>query len=124
MAESVRASWQKFKKKYPDFEKSKNFKSDLGPNLDKWESAAAKARKARDDYLSAIDALVKAAKTVSQITGGYGKVVDELKGAHRGIETEFTDIFEFELKFNNLPIVEVGEDGAKSGKQDLTRIKF
>jgi hypothetical protein len=124
MAGSARTSWQQFKKKYPDFEKSKNFKSDLGPNLDKWEAAAAKARKARDDYTAALDALLKAVKTVSQIAGGYGRVIDELKGSHRGIDKEFTDIFEFEVKMNNLPIVDLGESEAKACKQELMRIKF
>lgn len=36
MAKSeVRKPWKEFKKRYPVFEKSKNFKSDFGPQLDK-----------------------------------------------------------------------------------------
>jgi hypothetical protein len=35
---AIRTKWQEFKKKYPDFEKSKLFKSDLGPEADAFEA--------------------------------------------------------------------------------------
>jgi hypothetical protein len=48
----LRKQWQDFKKKHPNFEKSKNFKSDVGPQLEKFD-------KARLDYMNMMYAAEK-----------------------------------------------------------------
>jgi hypothetical protein len=39
MPSNLRKMWQDFKKDHPDFEKHKNFKSDVGPQIDKFSKA-------------------------------------------------------------------------------------
>lgn len=89
MASDIRAKWQAFKKKHPTFEKSKNFKSDVGPQLDKFD-------KARDEFAAQKHALEAKAtevatlgKSVAAALKGYESVVNELKGSDKTIEHDF-----------------------------------
>jgi len=89
MASDIRKKWQDFKKKHPNFEKSKNFKSDVGPQLDKFD-------KARDDYATMMYAAEKKAaevvalgNSVAAALKGYEAVVKELSAADKTIKSDF-----------------------------------
>ena len=51
-----RDAWQKFKKKFPDFEKNKAFKAALGPNIDKYDAS----------YVESFDLFYKLLKKVDE----------------------------------------------------------
>lgn len=77
----TRKDWQDFKKRYPKFEKSKNFKSDVGPQMDKFEKAfgiaidaTAAARLKYDEVLVTMNSLLAA-------MAGYEVVVKELENS-------------------------------------------
>jgi hypothetical protein len=89
MASDIRKSWQDFKKKHPNFEKSKNFKSDVGPQLDKFD-------KARDEFTTLKYALIKKAaevvtlgNSVNAALKGYEAVVKELSASDKTIKADF-----------------------------------
>lgn len=86
----IRTSWQDFKKKHPNFEKSKKFKSDVGPQLDKFD-------KARDEYDALMHAAEKKAAEVVAIGNavaaalkGYDAVVKELQASDKTIKADFS----------------------------------
>ena|SRR5450432_1002745 len=90
MASDLRKSWQDFKKKHPNFEKSKNFKSDVGPQLDKFD-------KARDEYTTLKYAIEKKAAevvtlgtSVAAALKGYEAVVKELSASDRTIKADLS----------------------------------
>jgi len=85
MATDLRKQWQDFKKKHPDFEKSKAFKSDVGPQLDKFDEA-------RDKRMQASWEVVKVGKSVAAALKGYEAVVKELAKSDRSVEKDFNDM--------------------------------
>jgi phage-related minor tail protein len=80
MASSLRDDWKKFKAKYPDFEKSKSFKADLGPNLDAFAKAAESAKKNLKNALDDLYDMIKAMENVENISKSYGAVVESMGG--------------------------------------------
>ncbi len=54
MADDWRKQWQSFKKKHPKFEQSKNFKSDVGPQMDDFEAALYKILDLFADFTKAM----------------------------------------------------------------------
>ncbi len=82
MASDLRKQWQNFKKKHPDFEKSKAFKSDVGPQLDKFDAA-------RDKCADVKGEVVKLGKSVAAALKGYEAVVKELAKSDKSVETDF-----------------------------------
>jgi hypothetical protein len=82
MASDLRKQWQDFKKKHPDFEKSKAFKSDVGPQLDKFDAARDKCAEVKGD-------VVKLGKSVAAALKGYEAVVKELAKSDKSVETDF-----------------------------------
>jgi hypothetical protein len=85
----LREDWQNFKKKHPAFEKSKNFKADVGPQLDKFD-------KAREEYSALREAMKKKGNEVYTIglsvgaaLKGYEAVVKELAATDKTIGAEF-----------------------------------
>ncbi|MFN0186369.1 MAG: hypothetical protein ACKVQR_21360 [Aquabacterium sp.] len=86
---SRRQSWQDFKKAHPNFEKSKRFKADVGPQLEKFERAAEDfyrqvelARKKQAECLAI-------GKSIAAALKGYGAVVADLKGTDKSIAADF-----------------------------------
>jgi hypothetical protein len=75
---SLRQEWQEFKKRYPDFEKSKNFKSDVGPQLDKRDKAFDAVIKTRNELEEVAKELKQINKNLDAALGGYGVIVKEL----------------------------------------------
>jgi hypothetical protein len=84
MASGLRDDWKKFKSKYPEFEKSKSFKSDLGPNLDDFAKAAESARKNLKNAQDDVNDMIKASKNIENISKSYGPVVESIKGTSPG----------------------------------------
>jgi hypothetical protein len=85
----LRDAWQTFKKKHPAFEKSKKFKSDVGPQLDKFD-------KARNEFSTLREALKKKGTEVFTIglsvgaaLKGYEEVVKELEVSDKTIRADF-----------------------------------
>ena len=89
MASELRKAWQNFKKKHPEFEKHKKFKSDVGPQLDKFD-------KARDEFAELKRALEKKAEDVVELGSsvaaalkGYEAVVKDLEDTDKTIKSDF-----------------------------------
>ena len=77
----ARKEWQDFKNKVPNFEKSKSFKSDVGPQLDDVENLIAKAFGEASKMGKILDELEKGAKSLSAAMKGYKAVAEDLKKA-------------------------------------------
>jgi len=92
MAGDLRKEWQDFKKKHPTFEKSKNFKADLGPQLDKYNKAlnefnvlwAAAKKKAQD--------IMGAGILVERALKQYEVVINELAKTDHNIKADFAKL--------------------------------
>jgi len=85
----LREEWQNFKKKHPTFEKSKNFKSDVGPQLEKFD-------KAREEFSALREAMKKKGNevytlgvSVGAALKGYEAVVKEVAATDKAIEADF-----------------------------------
>jgi hypothetical protein len=99
MASEWRKIWQNFKKKHPTFEKSKNFKSDVGPQLDKFAKADVELDKLIAELHKKADEIVAIGKSVGAALKGYQAVVNELKESDPTIVRDFDDFGDFEEKF-------------------------
>jgi hypothetical protein len=88
-----RKEWQEFKKAHPDFEKSKNFKSDVGPQLDQFDKARqefeALAHTAREKLTLKAQQVVKIGNSVGAALKGYDAVVKELEATDKSIRSDF-----------------------------------
>lgn len=89
MASDMRKTWQDFKKSHPTFEEHKRFKSDVGPQLDKFD-------KARDEFSDLREALKKKAedvvtigKSVAAALKGYEAVVKDLQDSDKSVKSDF-----------------------------------
>ena len=90
MTSQLRRDWQDFKRKHPTFERSRNFKSDVGPQLDRFD-------KARDEFAAMGHALERKAAevvalgvSVAAALKEYGAVVTELQKSDRTIKSDFS----------------------------------
>lgn len=93
MASDLRKRWQDFKKAHPDFEKSKSFKSDVGPQLDKFDQArdqyAALKAAALEKLQQKAQEVVKLGTSAGAALKGYEAVVKELEGTDKTIRRDF-----------------------------------
>jgi hypothetical protein len=87
--EDFRKEWQKFKKAYPDFEKNKSFKSDVGPQFDTLGKIHVEAEKAISNLSAKFEEGVKVLKSVKGALKGYEVVASQLKGSHKTIMKDF-----------------------------------
>jgi hypothetical protein len=93
MSSRLRQEWQAFKKAHPDFEKSKNFNSDVGPQFDQFDKARTEfdaLRSAAEQKLSAkAKEVVKLGMSLDAALKGYEAVVKELEATDRTIRADF-----------------------------------
>jgi len=88
-----RSKWQSFKKQYPDFEKSKFFKSDVGPQMERYEKACDELIKSLDAMETRISDVEKMGKSLVSALKGYGAAIEELeKKGDKGIGRAFKDV--------------------------------
>lgn len=89
----MRQEWQAFKKAHPDFEKSRNFKSDVGPQLDKFEQAVDRYFALEEAALAKLTSqrqqVAKIGNAVGAALKGYEAVVKELEAADNTIRRDF-----------------------------------
>jgi hypothetical protein len=90
MAASVlREAWQTFKKKHPAFEKSKKFKSDVGPQLEKFDKARAEFSALREALKKKGTEVFTIGMSVGAALNGYEEVVKELESSDKTIAADF-----------------------------------
>ena len=82
MASDLRKEWQEFKKRHPEFEKNKSFKSDVGPQLDKFDAARDECAKVRQE-------VVKLGKSLAAALKGYEAVVKDVAKSDKSIEADY-----------------------------------
>ena len=70
MAGNLRKSWQAFKKAHPDFEKSKAFKSDVGPQFDKFDKGCEELSALREATEKRATQLMTVGKSVAAALKG------------------------------------------------------
>ncbi len=124
MADTLRKRWQNFKTDYPDFEKNQAFKADLSSQLDKWQQAQDKSRIARDAFLNSLRALEAQLKASAQISRAYKQVLKDLKPKHPKIETDFDEVFEFDLNWNVLELIDTAIFQCQKITTDIKGITF
>jgi hypothetical protein len=102
-----RREWKAFKSKYPQFERAKSFKSDVGPEMDKCEQASRDLYAARTAWNEAEKAFERqreeTAKLYSNLLAamsGYKAVVEEL--ADKKIEADFMKIYDAVERFRQI----------------------
>jgi hypothetical protein len=92
-----RKDWQDFKKKYPKFEQSKDFKSDVGPQMDDFQDAKDKLydvmKTATAEITKATGDLEKIKRSLEGAVGGYRRIVKDLIPSERSIERDFDSCF-------------------------------
>jgi hypothetical protein len=86
---NLRKDWQDFKKDHPDFEKHKNFKSDVGPQIDKYIKATDEVDKAVAELTKQVRDMFKQAASITAALKGYEKVVKQVKAQDKTIEDDF-----------------------------------
>jgi hypothetical protein len=89
MAGDLRRLWRDFKRDHPAFEKSKNFKSDVGPQLDKFEQAQAQCFQMADKLQLKCREMAKLGNSVAAALKGYEAVIKELDATDRTIRRDF-----------------------------------
>ena len=90
MAASVlRQAWQNFKKKHPAFEKSKNFKSDVGPQLEKFDKARNEFSVLREAIKKKGTEVYTIGMSVGAALKGYEEVVKELQASDKSVAADF-----------------------------------
>lgn len=73
MADDWRKQWQDFKKKHPKFEQSKNFKSDVGPQMDDFQAA----------WYKVLDTMAALTKAMPKAWADLEKIKKNLESAVR-----------------------------------------
>jgi hypothetical protein len=106
MAGNLRKSWQAFKKAHPDFEKSKAFKSDVGPQFDKFDKGCEELSALREATEKRATQLMTVGKSVAAALKGYEAVVKDLQDSDETIMKDFKDL-NFEA-FEALRVQNVG----------------
>ena len=89
MASGIRRRWQDFKKGHPAFERSKLFKSDVGPQLDKFDKLCDEFAELTDQLNNKKKEALAAGRSVAAALKGYEKVVNDLKDSDKSILTDF-----------------------------------
>jgi len=84
--------WQNFKKSHPDFEKSKSFKSDLGPQLDKIVKIQSEVQKMNKGLAGKLNECLAAARSIDATLTGYGVIVKQMKNTDKSIVADFAEI--------------------------------
>ena len=84
-----RAEWQAYKKDHPSFEKSKGFKSDVGPALDMCEKDKEKVYKLLDNLKKNMIEFKKKGDLILESLTKYGIVVSELQQKDNSISGDF-----------------------------------
>jgi septal ring factor EnvC (AmiA/AmiB activator) len=92
MAGNLRKSWQAFKKAHPAFEKSKAFKSDVGPQLDKFDKGCEELTALREATEKKAVQLVTIGKSVAAALKGYEAVVKELQDSDKTIMKDYKEL--------------------------------
>jgi DNA repair exonuclease SbcCD ATPase subunit len=112
-----RATWNKFKKEYPQFEENRKFKTDLGPTLDKVDGLAEKF----EDLVSQVKKLgaeyegqIKDMKTAAK---AYKVIVDELAASNKKISSDFESMFDIWFTTNAIPVDMVASAVTDASKQ-------
>ena len=108
MATAIRRDWQDFKKKHPNFEKSKNFKSDVGPQLDKFDKARDEFSALRAQIEKKAAEVVALGNSVAAALKGYEAVVNELEKEDKTIKSDFA-----RMSFNSFADTYVKQYGKK-----------
>lgn len=75
---TARKAWQQWKKNHPEFAKNRNFKADLGPQLDALEKAGAAWRQSASQADKALKEYGKAFKNVKTVVEAYGAIVKSI----------------------------------------------
>jgi len=86
-----RERWQAFKKKHPAFEKSKNFKSDVGPQLEKFDKARHEFEAIQHSLEAKCAEVFKIGNSVAAALKGYEAIVKELHASDQTIEHDFNE---------------------------------
>lgn len=92
MASDLRKDWQTFKKDHPDFEKNKAFKSDVGPQLDKFQKARDEFSDLREEMKKKAAHVVTVGKSVAAALKGYEAVVKDLQDSDKTVMKDFKDL--------------------------------
>jgi hypothetical protein len=78
----IREKWQAFKKKFPAFEKNKNFKSDVGPQMDQFETACENCLKGMVALEKQLADMMKVGLSLQAALKGYKGVMDDMERAN------------------------------------------
>lgn len=92
MASNMRKNWQEFKKNHPAFEQHKNFKSDVGPQLDKFDKARDEFAALKEQIRRKAAEVVTLGNSVSAALKGYQAVVKQLQEEDKTIRKDFNDL--------------------------------
>jgi hypothetical protein len=87
-----RDSWTRFKKAHPTFEKSKKFKSDVGPMMDDYEKGCIKFEAALDAAVKAMNDLNKTGDVLLSALKGYKGVIDDVGASDKRIGDDFKSV--------------------------------
>jgi len=117
-----RSEWQQFKKQYPDFEQSKFFKSDVGPQMDSYEKACDELKKGLAALTKRFDAAEKAGKSLLGALTGYGAVLKELE--KKGNKTVSHDFGRVMSTGNNISFDPIDDLETAGNSANKYRINF
>ena len=88
MASDLRKQWQDMKKRYPDFEKARNYKANFGPQLDTLVKGMAeltadlkKVKTEADDIVTQLTSLI----AVSQAHESIAATLEKQGGNNKGV---------------------------------------
>jgi len=74
----TRQQWQEFKKRFPQFEKSKLFKSDLGPQLEKWQKIEIELETMGTQFQTRLEAVRPVIRSIQATLKGYEAIVAQV----------------------------------------------
>ena len=86
---SSRKTWQDFKKRHPNFERHKSFKSDVGPQLDKLDAAKQEVMAAYREASKKRDEVKRIGQGIVAALKGYEEIVKQLEAIDNTVEREF-----------------------------------
>ena len=112
-----RSEWQQFKKRNPDFEQSKFFKSDVGPQMDSYEKACDELVKDLAALIKRFDEVEKTGKSLLGALTGYGAVLKELeKKGNKTVGSDFGHVMSFGNNISNKPANRFKNAGSSADK--------
>jgi hypothetical protein len=94
---SARMDWQAFKKKYPAFAKSKNFKGDFGPQLDKYANEDKRFIDSLKKLLKQTEDMRKMFLSAVSVSKAYREIAATLEKDpnNKGIWNDFNKIMDW-----------------------------